>query len=174
MLVAMALAMVTLTSCRSGEADAAVAHPVLDGADLLSDTEEAQLDGRLRTFWQDSGTSLVVVTADSLDGKTIEQAATDTFSTLGVGDRQNHKGLLLLIAENDRKARIEVGCGLESVITNAVAARIMENAMIPHFRSGDYPGGIAAGTDELMDVVEVGGTGHPVSDTCRRIMGVDG
>ncbi len=155
-------------------ADTSPDGPVVDEAGLIPADAEAELDTGLREFFNQSGAALVVVTVNSLQGQSIEQAAHDTFGTLGIGDRQTHRGLLIFVAPADHSARIEVGCGLEATITDDVANTIMQDNIMPRFREADFVGGINSGADELMAAVNAGGTAQPVSASCRQIMGVAG
>jgi uncharacterized protein len=97
---------------------------------------------------------VVVVTLPSLEGRTIERVAYEMFGEWGIGSDQTDRGLLLLVAPNEREVRIEVGCGLEVPITDVAAARIIREDIVPHFRQGDYEGGVAAGTDSIVTLLE--------------------
>jgi uncharacterized protein len=124
--------------------------PVLDQADILPAEEEIVLDERLRQLVRDSENALVVVTVNSLDSQPIEKYAFNLFNDWGIGDADTQRGLLILVAPNERKVRIEVGCGLESTITDELASDIIERRMLPEFREGDYSAGTRAGADALI------------------------
>ena len=100
--------------------------PILDEAEILSPRVEDALNGRLRDYSRSSGNSLMVVSVNSLNAKAIEAFATELFNYWGIGDSQTHRGLLVLIAPNERKVRIEVGCGLEPEIPDTMAADIIQ------------------------------------------------
>ena len=123
---------------------------MLDLADILPATDETALDARLRRLWSDTGDALVVVSVDSLAGQPIEDVANDLFNDWGIGDEDTDRGLLMLVAPNERMVRIEVGCGLESTITDELAADIIQQRILPEFREGKFPAGIGAGTDALI------------------------
>ena len=125
--------------------------PVLDLADILPPAEEAKLDHRLRALSSRTGNALVVVSLPSLKGETIENYAFNLFDTWGIGDAETNRGLLLLIAPNERKVRIEVGCGLESTVSDVTAVRIIRERITPVYKDGDLAGGTLAGVDALIE-----------------------
>lgn len=142
---------------------------VLDQADLLSPKAEKLLDARLHQFWNDTGNAVVVVSVNSLEGKTVEQYAFDLFNAWGIGSRQDNRGILLLVAPTERKVRIEVGCGLESILTNSNAASVIENEILPSFRQQDFEAGTLKGADALMQsLANVRKPGLPVSPICKE------
>jgi len=122
--------------------------PVLDEADIFRAEQEAALERDLTDYFNETGVALVVVTDSSLDGETIEKVAFDTFNEWGIAGR----GLLVLVAPTERQIRIEVGCGLETVVTDLLASRVIEDTMIPLYRSGDLAVATFAGVDELKRV----------------------
>lgn len=124
--------------------------PVLDQAGLIPDAQEAALDARLREYTQRTGRAIVVATVPSLEGETIEIYAVKLFEAWGIGGKESDQGLLLLVAPNERKVRIEVGYGLHQYVTDALSGRIIRNAITPRFREGDMAGGIEAGVSELI------------------------
>ncbi len=123
--------------------------PVLDAANIIPDAEEAALDAKLRAYNQRTGRALLVTTVGSLEGETIEMYAVKLFETWGIGGKESDSGLLLLVAPNERKVRIEVGYGLHQYVTDALSGRIIRNTITPRFKAGDFGGGITAGIDEL-------------------------
>jgi uncharacterized protein len=123
---------------------------VLDLADILPAEDEAALDARLRRLWDETGDALVVISVDSLSGRSIEDFATDLFNTWGIGNDETDRGLLILVAPNQRQVRIEVGCGLESTITDELASDIIQQQMIPRFSEGELSAGTRLGADALI------------------------
>jgi uncharacterized protein len=161
------------TACRSeAEAEPAVqAGPVLDQAEVLSAQVEQSLDRELRQYWDQKDTAIVVVTVQNLNGRSIDESAQELFGKLGVGSRNSNRGLLLLIAPNERKARVEVGCGLETVVTDAVAAQIMDNIMVPRFAEGGFDAGAADGVNALINRIDTANVpAGPVSRYCVDLM----
>lgn len=128
--------------------------PVYDGADILQPVDEQLLDARLREYNQRTGRSLVVATVPSLREDTIENYAVRLFEAWGIGGSETDQGLLLLVAPNERKVRIEVGYGLHQYITDILSGRIIRNDITPRFKEGDYAGGINAGVGKLVEQLD--------------------
>jgi uncharacterized protein len=123
---------------------------VTDAADLLTGEQEREIEAKLVRLEQDTGHQFVVVTAPSLGGRDVADFTKDLANSWGIGRAEYDDGLVLLVAPNERKARIAVGYGLERVLTDATCAMIMQQRVIPRFRNGDLPGGINAGADALI------------------------
>ena len=126
---------------------------VVDGADLLSATEENELNADLEALEAKSTDQLVVVTLPSLQGYEIEEFGYKLGRHWGIGQKDKDNGVLLIVAPNERKVRIEVGRGLEPLLTDALTRLIIENGILPRFRSGDFAGGIAAGVSDIIAVL---------------------
>src|SRR3954470_20277844 len=122
---------------------------VVDGADLLAPADEAALDQKLARLEQTTSRQLVVATVPDLQGYPIEDYGYKLGRSWGIGQKGVNNGLILLVAKNDRKIRIEVGYGLEPVITDALSGQIIAETMTPAFKKGDYAGGIEGGVDAL-------------------------
>jgi uncharacterized protein len=161
---------VALSGCGAEKAKDLPVGPVADQADILPAAVEASLDERLTAYWKNSGNAVVVASVKSLDGKPIEEVARETFNRWGIGDKKTNRGLLLLVAPNERMVRIEVGCGLESVITNDAAAEVIENNILPHFQEGDLSTGTLTGANILVARLDAGQNPGPVSEYCRKLM----
>ena len=93
------------------------------------------------------------MTLKSLQGTSIEDYGYQLGRAWGIGQKGKNNGALLIVAPNERKVRIEVGYGLEGALTDAVTRLIIENAILPRFRANDFPGGIARGVDDMIQVV---------------------
>lgn len=126
------------------------AGPVYDGAAIIPDATEAQIDAKLRALSKETGKTLVVATVPTLDDMAIEQYAVELYEGWGIGDAEKDEGALILVAPNERRTRIEVGLGSEAVLPDALAGRIIEQQMIPKFKQGDFGGGIDAATDAVI------------------------
>ena len=100
-----------------------------------------------------TGAQIVVCMIGTLGDDSLEDAALDIFRTWGIGSRSHDNGVLLLIAKEDRKLRIEVGYGLEGAIPDSVADRIIRNIIAPYFREDDYDGGVLEGFNALVTLV---------------------
>jgi len=127
---------------------------VVDNAGIIDAASEATLVGRLEAFEKKSSDQIVVATVDSLNGEEIEPYANRLFRSWGLGQAGEDNGILLLIASNDRKMRIEVGYGLEGTLTDLHSKLIIENTMVPAFRAGDYAGGISRAVDDIVMVLD--------------------
>jgi len=125
------------------------AGPVLDQANVIPDAEEAALDAKLRAYTQATGRSVIVATVASLDGEPIEDYAQKLVEAWGNGGKTTEEGVLLLVAPNDRELRIATARGVQERLTDALSGRIIRDTIVPHFKSGDYGGGIAAGVDAI-------------------------
>lgn len=115
-------------------------HPtgyVTDLAGVIGAQKTASLEALCTELEQKTGAQLAIVTVRSLDGQSVEYYAVDLFRQLGIGAKKNNRGVLLLLAPNDRKYHIEVGYGLEPVINDARAGDA-GRAMVPFLRQGDY------------------------------------
>lgn len=118
---------------------------VSDYAGLLSPAAEQQLEARLLQLERDTTHEVAVVTIISLEGEPPEDYAVGLFEAWGIGKQDQDNGILFLIALEDREMRIEVGYGLEGVITDGRAGRILDREVVPHFKNGDYESGIIGG-----------------------------
>lgn len=123
---------------------------VVDNANLLSPADEAALTAKLEALETASSRQLVVATVPDLQGYPIEDYGYRLGRTWGIGQSEANNGTILLVAPNERKVRVEVGYGLEPILTDALSSLIIQNAILPRFKAGDFPGGINAGTDEII------------------------
>ncbi len=113
-----------------------------DYAKLISAEEEEQIEQQLNSLWKETGATMVVATVPSLGDRTVEEYAVDLFKDWGIGTKKDERGLLLLIAPNERSVRIEVGYGLEGEIPDAFAGKLISQIATPAFRQGAYSQGI--------------------------------
>jgi uncharacterized protein len=118
---------------------------VNDYAGILSKGAEAQLERELKAHEDSTTNQIVVLTVTSLEDENLEEVANQVFNAWGLGQRGKDNGVLLLVAVNDRKLRIEVGKGLEGVLTDAHCGRIIRNEITPSFKYKEYETGIADG-----------------------------
>ncbi len=123
---------------------------VVDDANILSPATEQALTEKLKTLEDTTGRQLVVATLPSLQGYEIEEYGYQLGREWGLGAKDRDDGALLIVAPNERKVRIEVGYGLEPVLTDALSSVIIQSAVLPKFRDGDMEGGIVAGTDAIL------------------------
>jgi len=125
---------------------------VTDLAGVLKPDTKAQLEALCTELEQKTGTQMAIVTVKSLDGQEIQPYANDLFKQLGVGQKKQDNGVMLLVAPNDRKYWTEVGYSLEPIINDARAGDA-GRLMIPYFRQGDYNRGIRAAAWQLAKYV---------------------
>lgn len=123
---------------------------VTDTAGLLNPAEKQALEGELAAYRQSTSNEIAFVTVKSLNGDPIEDAALAIGRKWGIGQKGKDNGIVVLIASDDREARIEVGYGLEGVIPDIVAKGIIDTDLIPAFRQADYYGGMHAVLDSLQ------------------------
>jgi uncharacterized protein len=129
------------------------AADVNDYAGVLSATERAALEQRCRELREKTGAQLAVVILDSLQGGQIDDFTVKLFQRWSVGQAGKDNGIMLLVALHDRKARIEVGYGLEPVIPDALAGRILSEQLFPAFKQQRYAAGLSAAVDRIVDLV---------------------
>lgn len=128
----------------------ALSGPVVDQAEILPPEVEARLAQKLEALKAQSQRQLNVVTLKSLEGYEISDYGYRLGRHWGLGDKERNDGAILIIAPNDRKLRIEVGYGLEPVLTDGLSSLIINRLIVPRFKAGDMPGGIEAGTDAII------------------------
>jgi uncharacterized protein len=126
---------------------------VVDDANVIDAATKARLDEKLKALEDKTGTQLVVATLPSLQGYDIADYGYQLGRHWGIGQKGKNNGAVLIVAPSDRKVRIEVGYGLEGALTDAVTKLIIENAILPRFRAGDFSGGIARGVDDVLQVL---------------------
>ncbi|MGG7073437.1 TPM domain-containing protein [Campylobacter sp. 9BO] len=123
---------------------------VVDSAQILNQSTKDELEQILANFEQNSSTQVVVATTNSLGGSDIATYANELARMWGIGQKGKDNGVLLLVAPNERKVRIEVGYGLEGEITDAIASLIIEQTILPKFRQNDYDTGVKNGVTNII------------------------
>jgi uncharacterized protein len=126
---------------------------VVDQAGVINAQTRGNLETKLKDLEDKSGIQLVVATVKSLQGSDIETYANQLFRLWKLGQAQKNNGVLLLVAPNEHKVRIEVGYGLEGTLTDALSSVIIASAIIPRFKTNDYSGGIERGVDGIISVL---------------------
>jgi uncharacterized protein len=126
---------------------------VVDQANIIPADSRQAIEAKLADLESKSGIQLVVATVTSLGGQEIEPYANQLFRTWKLGEKSKNNGVLLLVAPNERRVRIEVGYGLEGTLTDALSQVIITNAIAPRFKAGDYAGGITRGVDDIITVL---------------------
>jgi uncharacterized protein len=126
---------------------------VNDLANVIPADQARSLESLLTEVEQKTGAQIAVVTVPKVDGADIDGAAVDLFKAWGIGKKGKDDGILILAAIQDHKARIEVGYGLEGVITDGQAGSILRNYVFPYFKKGDYGQGLSNGTNEVALII---------------------
>ncbi|HYK66106.1 MAG TPA: TPM domain-containing protein [Patescibacteria group bacterium] len=136
---------------------------VVDDARVLSASTRGSLTEMLAEHERTTGQQIVVVTLASLQGLTIEDFGYQLGRAWGIGQEGKDNGVLLIVAPKEHKVRIEVGYGLEGTLTDAISRTIIERAILPNFRRGDFDAGVVDGTTSILKVL----SGEPVANVTR-------
>ena len=126
---------------------------VNDFAGILSDNIRGQIRGLCDDVKRSTGAEIAVVTVTSLEGMSVEEYAFRLLEKWGIGEEDKDNGVLFLIAPNERKTHIEVGYGLEHIITDGRAGGILDEAVVPFFKKNDYDQGILQGTRRIAELI---------------------
>lgn len=129
---------------------------VNDEAEILSEGVRRALSERLRAHEERTGNQIAVLTIPSIGAESIEDYAVRVFEAWKLGQAGKDNGVLVVVAPQDRRLRIEVGYGLEATLTDLLAGRIIRTLMTPRFKAGDYDGGVEAGVNAIVQVLEQG------------------
>lgn len=132
---------------------------VVDAANILPPDVEARITARSAALEQQTGAQAIVATIPDLQGYPIEEYGYRLGRHWQIGQKreagEGDNGVILLVAPNDRKVRIEVGYGLEPVITDTLASVIIQRSVLPAFRAGDMPGGVEQGFESIVKQLEL-------------------
>lgn len=123
---------------------------VVDNANILSPETEAKLTTELATLETQTGRQVVVATLPDLQGYEIEDYGYQLLRTWGIGSKERDDGAILIVAPSERKVRVEVGYGLEPVLTDALSSLIINQQILPAFKAGNMEQGVVDGTDALV------------------------
>jgi uncharacterized protein len=126
---------------------------IVDQANVIPAATRSAIERKLADLETKSGIQLVVATVTSLEGEEIEPYANELFRNWKLGEKTKNNGVLLLVAPNERRVRIEVGYGLEGTLTDALSKVIITNAIAPRFKTGDFGGGVSRGVDDIITVL---------------------
>jgi len=131
-----------------------------DAANVVDSSAATALNEKLHNFEQQSGAQFIVYVFPSLEGESMEDFTIHCAEKWKVGNKKYDNGLILFVFVNDKKIRIEVGYGLEGTVTDAISSRVIRDDIAPHFKEGDYAGGLNAGADAL--IARISGKEAPV------------
>ena len=151
--------LLALLLCWGSTALADVAVPplvgrVVDQTATLSSSDVDGLQQIIRAFEASKGSQIAVLIVPTTQPETIEQYSIRVAEAWKIGRKKYDDGVLLVVAKNDRKLRIEVGYGLEGALTDAASKRIIDEVITPNFRRGDFAGGIAQGVSSMMRIID--------------------
>lgn len=127
---------------------------VNDYANLISPDRKQRIEAQIAQFEQQTGNQVAVLTIPTLNGEDIEGYANRVARAWALGQKGKDNGALLLVASQDRKMRIEVGYGLEPVLTDLQTSIIQNEVIIPYFKRGDFGGGIEAGVNAILSTIQ--------------------
>ena len=127
----------------------ALSGRVVDAAKILPADRAAALEQRLKTVERETGRQFVVATVPDLQGYDIQDFGVRLGQQWAIGDKERDDGVILLVAPNERKVGIQVGYGLEPILTDALSSQIIRRDILPAFRAGDMPAGIEAGATAI-------------------------
>jgi uncharacterized protein len=127
---------------------------IVDLAHVLPPHDVDQLTAQLKTHEEKTGNQVAVLILPSLEGEPLEEYSHRVATTWKLGQKGTDNGVLLLIALEERKLRIEVGYGLEGTLTDLRSAHIIRNEIVPLFKAGDIPAGVRAGTEAILKTIE--------------------
>jgi len=165
---ALAILLMCATMCVSLAADSQVAIPsltarVTDQTGTFTSAQKAALEQTLQDFEAKKGSQIAVLIISSTAPETIEQYSMRVVEQWKLGRKRVDDGALLIVAKDDRALRIEVGYGLEGALNDAVCKRIITEIVTPRFQQGDFYGGISAGVNRMMSVIE----GEPLPEPAQ-------
>jgi uncharacterized protein len=146
---------------------------VTDNAQIISPEARKSITERLKAHEELTTNQIAVLTVQTLGGQSIEEYAVAVFKEWKLGQKGKDNGILLIVAPKDRRMRIEVGYGLEGIMPDSVAGSIIRNVLTPSFKAGDYAGGIDAGVQAIISVLEGGKVPEGESGTGKKSSGLN-
>ncbi|MCC7483501.1 MAG: YgcG family protein [Burkholderiales bacterium] len=155
MRAALAAVLLFIAGCAAAQSPVPpLAARVTDLTGTLTASQRAALEAKLESFERRKGSQVAVLIVPTTQPETIEQYGIRLFDAWKLGRARVDDGVLLLVAKDDRRLRVEVGRGLEGAIPDAVAKRIVSDTIAPRFRSGDFYAGIDAGVDRIVRLID--------------------
>ncbi len=136
---------------------------VTDNAEILSTDSRQRIADMIQAYEQSTTNQIAVLTMPSLENGSIEEFAARVIESWKLGVKGKDNGILVLVSPGDRRARIEVGKGLRSALSEAAAGRIIRDFMVPRFDEGDFDKGLEEGVDAIVGQLGTGGPAEPVS-----------
>ena len=133
---------------------------VNDFADMLARSEQQQLEQKLRNYRDTTTTVIAIATIESLQGRAVQEVGTSLFNKWNLWEEDKNNGVLILVAKQERKIRIEVGYGLEGAIPDVMAGRIIREILNPAFKRGNFYDGFDRATSAIIDLASGEFTGQ--------------
>jgi len=162
-LAALWLAMLVTVTPASAQTFPALTGRVVDQADQLRPQQEAELTSKLAALETRTGRQFVVATVRNLEGVPIQDYSYQLGRHWKIGDEQRDDGFVLVVAPNERKVWITTGYGARVVLTDGVTSVIVRNSILPRFKAGDMAGGIIAGADQVIALLDL-----PPAEAAKR------
>ncbi len=142
-------------SCNNKTKDEpSLVQPIIDNADLLTKTAEDSISQLIMDLENNVGSQIAIHTIETLDGENMNEHTIKILEKLKLGREQYEDGLLIFISEKDRSVRIEVGYGLEKIIKDEVAARIIREDLTPRFKKNEYGQGVYSAVVKIKKLIE--------------------
>lgn len=149
------LALIALAAPAAAQTFPPLTGRVVDQANLLRPEQELDLSSKSEALEAQTGRQFVVATVNSLEGRTIEDYGYRLGRAWGIGNEKKDDGVILLVAPNEKKVRIETGYGARVFLTDAVSSVIIRESILPRFKAGDMGGGIIAGADQIIKMMSL-------------------
>ena len=129
---------------------------VVDNANMLDNSTKSDILNKGKELEENTGAQFVVVTINSLDGQDIESYSNDLFNSWGIGNKDNNNGVLLVVAKNDHKYRLEIGSGLEGTLTDSLCYDLLSKDIKPKFKDGKYNEGVSTLYSDISETIGTG------------------
>jgi uncharacterized protein len=146
-----------IVSCsekKSSQNEILFRNSVIDSTNLLTSDQKNSLEGLIQEFESEVGSQIAIVIVDTLDGNNINELSLAIVEDLNLGRQKYRDGLLIFVSYKDREARIEVGYGLEKIIGDEIASRVMVKKMAPNFKKEKYYEGLLAAVNEIINLIK--------------------
>ena len=148
---------ILIVACQKKEdtsAQTSIRNGVIDSTSLLSNDQKNDLEGLIQKLENETGSQVAIVIIDTLGGKNIKEVSLTVAENLNLGREKYRDGLLIFVVYKDRKVRIEIGYGLERVIGNETASRIIKEKMAPKFKEENYYEGLLSAVKEISELIK--------------------
>ena len=142
---------------------------VSDYAGVLSEQKKSELEYALEQLENKTSAEVAVVIIKSLEGQSLEEYAVQLFQQYGIGKKGKDNGVLFLISTEDKRTRIEVGYGLEGILTDGRCGQLLDDYVVPHIKNGDFENAVVSGTAAIIEIIdkEYGGNPNSAADYAK-------